>query len=937
MQPYGPHLRSTRLQTSGKLLNEKLSNFLEMNYIRLFRPILASCIALLAFACSNDDGIDNRDHDYGYVQFKLYKAASYGQDSPSAAVASTRADELRYLAEATKINVSLRADDGSVFAQTLTVTADSADPEYGLRSEKLQLLGGGYQIISFELYDLNDRPVYTGFAPAGRDTFTIVEGGLQIHDLTVDVSPRGKVTFKLVKDGVEKTPQVRAEGALTDTFDEVRNATITVYNTTLSQSFEFAKLPFKFSIHFDENNSEDEDDASFGYQTSDLTCDSLVSLPAGDYRIESYVLYPRNTNSAPLVTRRRSDADPIPGDFSVADNQTTKVEVGVKIETEAAYIKDYKALKEIWEALDGEHWYYAGQLYAKGCNWDFNKDIDLWGDQPGIYLHGNGRVASIDISDFGPRGRVPAAIGQLTELTELYLGTHNDVNLYDYSSKSVHDMSIDPSLSISERRTNRMELNKQYLAALHQAPQMSEPCARALREHNIVVPETSLYMQGFKENEVINMSTGHAIERKDLTFGKKCNGITGIDDAFGNLTKLELLYIANGDITELPDVFDKLTALTDLEIYNCAEMKEFPKVIAKAPELISMNLSNNAQWSPETLRDGLDALASGASSKKIQLLYCTDCNLEEIPKSFNKMEKLGLLDMVNNKIRRVPPMPNVAPVQVYFDHNEIEEFEVDNNGVFCKMMDMETFSASYNKLTEFPNIFYSSGFTISSINLSMNQISSVPEDFKGIRVTTLTLTGNEFEMFPKQFINSYGNRNKPLYDSSIAYIVFRANNLKGFEEGAFEGTNSQDLMSLDLSYNHLTKFPKEFSAQNMPYLYGVDVSNNAFEKFPYEPFDAYTLTIYAVRAQRDSNGGRCLREWPTGVFQHTGLRGLYLGSNDLRKINDTISYLIYSLDISDNPNITFDASAICASWKAGLYYLIYDKTQNILNCEEMLQ
>ena len=888
--------------------------------------MLASCAALLAFACSKDDGIDNRDHDYGYVQFKLYKAASYGQGL-TGPQAGTRADELNYLAEATKVNVRLRSDDGSVIAQTLTISADSADPEYGMRSEKLQLLGGAYEIINFQLYDKNDDDLYTGFAMEGATTFTVIEGGLVVHDLTVDVTPRGKIAFTLVKDGLEKTPQTRAEY----TFDEIQRATITVYNLSTSQLFAFEKLPFKFSIHFDENN---EADGTFGYQTSDLKCDSLLSLPAGNYRIEAYELYSRYANSAPLATRKHSASNPIPGNFMVADNRTTQVEVGVRIEPDAAYIQDYKALKEIWEALDGKNWYYAGMLYAKGCNWNFNKDMDLWGDQPGVQLHGNGRVASIDLSDFGVRGAIPAAIGKLTELTELYLGTHNDSNLYDF----VPDPSIDRSLSISERRTQRMELNKQYLAALHQAPQMSEPCARALREHNIEVPETRLYAQGYKENEVINMSTGHAIERKDLTAGKICNGITGIDSALGKLTKLELLYIANGEITSLPDVFDKLTALTDMEIYNCPKMKNFPVEITKAPELIALNLSNNPQWDAQTVYDGLKALATGASRKNIQLLYCTDGNLEEVPEEFSNFEKIGLLDLVNNKIRKLHPLgSNVAPVQLYFDHNEIEEFPTDEAGNYCKMMDMENFSASYNKLKKFPNIFYSNGFTISSVNLAMNEIDEVEAGFKGIRVTTLTLTGNKFEQFPKQLINSDGNRNRPLYDSSIAYIVFRANNLQGFEEGAFTGTNSADLMSLDLSYNHLTKFPREFSAKNMPYLYGMDVSNNAFASFPYEPFDAYTLTVYAVRAQRDSAGRRCLREWPTGVYLHTGLRGLYLGSNDLRTINDTISYLIYYLDISDNPNITFDASAICSSWKAGLYYLIYDKTQNILNCEEMLQ
>ena len=105
----------------------------------------------------------------------------------------------------------------------------------------------------------------------------------------------------------------------------------------------------------------------------------------------------------------------------------------------------------------------------------------------------------------------------------------------------------------------------------------------------------------------------------------------------------------------------------------------------------------------------------------------------------------------------------------------------------------------------------------------------------------------------------------------------------------------------------------------------------------YKPLNSSGLTVFAVRGQRDDNGARCLREWPTGIYKHTGLRGLFLGSNDLRKVDDKISYLIYNLDISDNPNIVFDASDICIYWRNGAYMLVYDKTQKIINCDEMLQ
>ena len=160
--------------------------------------------------------------------------------------------------------------------------------------------------------------------------------------------------------------------------------------------------------------------------------------------------------------------------------------------------------------------------------------------------------------------------------------------------------------------------------------------------------------------------------------------------------------------------------------------------------------------------------------------------------------------------------------------------------------------------------------------------------------------------------------------------------MNAIPEGSFTYEKAVNITSVDFSYNELTDLPSEFHAGNMPYFYGIDLSYNRFSKFPFEPFDSAYLTVFGIRAQRDANGKRCLSQWPTGMFNHKGLRGFYIGSNNLGKIDDTISTLIYYLDISDNPNIVFDASGICSAWKAGAYYLLYDKTQDIRGCESML-
>ena len=112
----------------------------------------------------------------------------------------------------------------------------------------------------------------------------------------------------------------------------------------------------------------------------------------------------------------------------------------------------------------------------------------------------------------------------------------------------------------------------------------------------------------------------------------------------------------------------------------------------------------------------------------------------------------------------------------------------------------------------------------------------------------------------------------------------------------------------------------------------IKICIHSFKVFPFEPLDSAYLTVFAIRGQRE-NGERCLEQWPNGIYNHKGLRGFYIGSNNLGKIDDTISTLCYILEISDNPNIVFDASDICTAYARGQFHLIYDETQDIRNCQ----
>ena len=832
-------------------------------------------------------------------EFKLYKAASY--DATKAVVT-----QLDYLKDVSKIKVTLRYGE-NIMSQTLVLnSSDDKAAEFGLRSDKLKLLAGNYQVVMFSLYDKVDELVYEGTPASEQSAFEVIPGGLQIHDLLADVVERGSVRFSLVKD-MSGFAQTKADNEYT--FDVINTVTIGV-RSDAGVLTTFEKLPADFSIHFTDDGVED------GYQTSSFVCDTLLSLRAGKYNLESYMVYDERNYLLEVNSRLN-----VP--FTIYDNNTTEVEVPVKLDQTDEYIKDYYALYEIWKALHGEEWYYVGENYPRGTNWNFNKDPDLWGDQPGVSLHANGRVALLNISDFGFYGDMPAALGQLTEMVELYLGSHNDINLVTY----------DPTAAVGKGTARRMERHREYLNRMHPVTQMSEPIARAYAEHGKTIPETSLY-ENLSETDIIDRKTGGMrIRPMDMISGQINNGLKSLPDEIGNLTKLVQLFIANSEIETLPESLANLTSCTDVEVYNCPKMTQFPMALAMMPELISLNIGNNRQWSAEEILKGFKAVATGPSKEKIQIMYMNSNNLEVVPAEIRNMKKLGMMDFSSNRIHTIEEAwgNDIKPVQIFLDNNQLSSFPVDEKGVFCYMEDAETFSVRNNNFTEFPDIFDAGSlYAVVSIDFSYNHISRFQngKDFKGVYVETLTIANNpELTVYPIELKTS---------DSKIMNINFRGCNLKEFPKDCFTYPNAVFLQSFDFSYNDLKDLPGDMHAGNMPYLYGVELSYNQFSNFPWEPLDSQYLTVYAIRGQRDENGERCLSEWPVGLYNHRGLRGFYIGSNNLGKIEDTISTLIYYLDISDNPEIIFDATDICYAYQAGAYYLIYDKTQDIRNCDYMM-
>ena len=895
-------------------------------YSIFFLPLIISLLTIVvATGCSDDD--EALQSQYGYVQFKLYKSTSFDKGTVTRSVT----DKLESLSSAQKIMVVM-THNGTTVSQTLPLNAYNANnAEYGLRSDKLQLLAGTYKIIGYYLYDKLDKVLLAG--PAGEDNeFTVVSGGLQEQTLTVDAVSRGTVTFKLTKEGLS----TRAAGEYL--FSNIRFIDVTVMNTFTRVTTGLKGM----KVTYEEDSKENQNPDNVNDKYMDIgvaTCDSAVWLPAGTYQVVAYTTYSQSGSTKPELETQSVRGEP----FIVEDNKLTEdANVPIQLKETAEYIKDYKALKAIWEALDGKNWKYNSGIVdntVHPSNWNFNKELDMWGDQPGVDLDANGRVTGLSLAGFGAKGRVPDAIGQLTELKTLAFGTHGET----LSGRLFGEDKLAPDMTEEQKQRIRMHYKRMFLD-YDPRLNMSELLQDGINRH----PK----LQPIKKDNRITL--------KDTQIGGLTNRITFISKAVQRLTKLQNLYLANSPITydniatDWEDAtseyakqyadeelsWSNLKDLTDVELYNCPKLTQIPEFVYDLPELQLLNVACNKGISADQLTADWKRLADDEDTgPKVQILYLGYNNLEKFPESesLRKMVKLGLLDCVHNNVNHLEAFgTDVKLSDLMLSYNQIEEIPDE----FCAFTDqVEGLGFSHNKLKYIPNIFNANSvYVMGSVDFSYNEIGSEGsnikcsmDQYKGINASTVTLSYNKIKKLPTELFAS---------GSPISTIDLSNNLMTSIPENSLKPKNGNYkntylLTIIDLRFNKLTSLSDDFRATTLPYLSNMDVSYNCFSKFPTQPLNSSQLKAFGIRHQRDAEGNRILREWPTGITTCPSLIQLQIGSNDIRKVDEKLTPQLYILDIGDNPNISIDVTSVCPYIEAGMYVLIYDTTQDIRGCDAL--
>ena len=708
-------------------------------YSKAFLLLMVAMLTMTVTSCS-DDATEGWDGTYGYVQFMLSKKVS------TRATRAVAVDKLEKLADAKKIKVVME-HDGTTVSQTLNLNAYNAETaEFGLRSDKLQLASGTYTIIGFYLYDGVDEQL---LASSAGNEFTVVGRRPYKQDLTVATVERGRVQFDLVKDW-KKTRGANEEYL----FSNIRMVDVSVTNLFTRQTFTFTDLKVKYKEGNKENQDPDNPDDKY-MSTGTAHCDSTLWLPAGTYQVTSYTTYGKTG-----AVKTTFETQPVKGEaFVVTDNQLTDdAQVPVILSETKEYIKDYKALKAIWESLGGKDWSFYGDATFHGANWNFNKELDMWGDQlerdsqqPGTrHRRHHRRLRS--------QGIVPDAIGQLTELQVLNFGSHDEkigANLFDEYDASRMNASRKLAMRHDyenkflkyDPRNNLSDMIRRASTPTPETPRTSSRRIHAFssRTHRSVLPPIRL--QASRRPSIASPRCSSSISATRPSQPARC--------APSSTTTRLRSIIALPRFTD--ESWDAMTTLTDLELYNCPKLTRLPDFYHELPNVQAFNPARNKGISARQLRDDWEQMATTKIGKTLQILYLSFNNPEEFPDTWaiRNMLKLGLLDLANNNIKKVHAFgKEVELSSLYLNNNKIEEIPAD----LCGFSDnTESLNFSYNKLKKIPNIFdASSVHVMGSVDFSNNEITGVDNTggYKGINASSVSLANNRISKFPSELISA---------------------------------------------------------------------------------------------------------------------------------------------------------------------------------------
>ncbi|OHT17443.1 hypothetical protein TRFO_12409 [Tritrichomonas foetus] len=339
-----------------------------------------------------------------------------------------------------------------------------------------------------------------------------------------------------------------------------------------------------------------------------------------------------------------------------------------------------------------------------------------------------------------------------------------------------------------------------------------------------------------------------------------------------NLTTLKQLSLNNNSLSSIPnDVAKAIITYTNLKLLDLAynSLTALPKEILNHPEISMLILSQNNI-------ENIDF----SESKKLRIIYLGNNKLTKIPKIPNnvtqiflgcnqineffiqhqelislslshnalqsidansRLEKLVTLDISRNKIKKLPDFSLVTPNLFNLDasYNLITEFPKLSNSI-------KRIYIQYNKIREIPDFVfeYHSLFYLNIQHNCLEKISSLP-----LSIQTLLLTHNNIKEIPNE-IDTPELSSLSFTDNKLTYIPkfvcsqlldlsFFKNRIKFIDITTF----CENISTLDLSNNNIETIPPQLFT--FPYLYTLNLSKNQIKSIP-EKIMVSSLTTFNI-------------------------------------------------------------------------------------------
>ena len=251
---------------------------------------------------------------------------------------------------------------------------------------------------------------------------------------------------------------------------------------------------------------------------------------------------------------------------------------------------------------------------------------------------------------------VPDTIGQLTNLTTLYLNDNQLTTVPDTIGQLTNldtlylndnQLTTVPDTIGQLTKLTTLYLNDNQLTTVPDTiGQLTN--LDALRLHNnqlTTVPDTIGYLTNLDTlwldgNQLTTVPDTIGQLTKLLFLYFENNRLTSVPDTVGQLTNLDTLYLHGNQLTTVPDTIGQLTKLTTLYLHG-NQLTTVPDTIGKLTKLTTLDLNDNQLT---TVPDTIGQLTN------LDTLWLDNNQLITVPDTIGQLTNLTTLDLHDNPV-----------------------------------------------------------------------------------------------------------------------------------------------------------------------------------------------------------------------------------------------------------------------------------------------